>query len=909
MLSEPGDSLLSLVGEGTGQLLALAEHPAIAGQPEARAIAAGVAEIHARLDRPTLDVGIVGEQKAGKSTFINALLGAPVLGARARECTGTVTWIGYGAAPEYQATFEDGTREQFSRAHPDPVPALEAAHAALEEARQDLAARRDRAEAVLDEVQVQHARVLTSLVERREREARHAAERSALAALEVREVQALVDESALLRAALPWYCDTSAHTGCLTLPLRLLASSLRWMARERITEVVAAEAQVEDARGALQQLRQTHRRHDEVAAESIAVIEVSLSLQERLVLAREEALSRAEVALDAAMEAEARGARAVAVARDEHHDRFITAIRELTDMDARGAQVRALELSYPAAHLPPWLRLVDTPGVNTDSEVNRVRAEAALAEVDGCLLLSPMIQATSRSTLEFAEEVQTVVPYILLVLTRLDQAEENAEDSEEIAEVQALAVERFAKATSRAETSVLSFAVGSKPALDHEPEAEARFAAEVGRLFEVVWRERSNILGARALLAIRRSLVSLPPVIQAREKAQKARMEQLAAQRLPEPEVFVHACVKEMLPAVDPQVERVLRRASEDTIAWYDALAEEVGTRIIEASTSSSTKALLTRLEGELGERMQAGDTELQQRLAREMDARAVELVEPGLRRLQARYQIADAVHAEGEVVSLGRVALTPALGLDGEGVSLAGRVGAGGVMGGIGAAIGTVLFPGVGTVLGGAMGAAVGWAGGFLFGQIGVSERMEAAIREAGAARSRQLLGARASFADALAGGAREHLHGAVARFSEWIEGQLRAQRRERADEEASLQALRRMGARLEVLGANLTELRARAAGGSHGLAHEEAAEDLPPLSSLGAGDEESARQQRLELIVDAVAEDGVVVAEELVLLLRRAQELSLATDPTQAHQLVSAMLQARAPGLVLPELQRSER
>lgn len=72
-----------------------------------------IREVEARLNTDTLSVVVVGEQKAGKSTFLNAILGEEVLGTAVKECTATVTFIQYGDQPHYTAFKTDGTELVF----------------------------------------------------------------------------------------------------------------------------------------------------------------------------------------------------------------------------------------------------------------------------------------------------------------------------------------------------------------------------------------------------------------------------------------------------------------------------------------------------------------------------------------------------------------------------------------------------------------------------------------------------------------------------------------------------------------------------------------------------------------------------------------------------------------------------
>lgn len=62
----------------------------------------------ARLNAGAFSVAVVGEFKRGKTTFINALLGRPVLPADAVPCSATVSRLVYGRTPRAEIHFRDG---------------------------------------------------------------------------------------------------------------------------------------------------------------------------------------------------------------------------------------------------------------------------------------------------------------------------------------------------------------------------------------------------------------------------------------------------------------------------------------------------------------------------------------------------------------------------------------------------------------------------------------------------------------------------------------------------------------------------------------------------------------------------------------------------------------------------------
>ena len=86
---EAGAALQHAVAETLPVLEALLAHGAPLGEEGVAAIARARDGIRERLARETLQIVIAGEKKAGKSTFLNAILGAPVLGTAVRD-SGTV---------------------------------------------------------------------------------------------------------------------------------------------------------------------------------------------------------------------------------------------------------------------------------------------------------------------------------------------------------------------------------------------------------------------------------------------------------------------------------------------------------------------------------------------------------------------------------------------------------------------------------------------------------------------------------------------------------------------------------------------------------------------------------------------------------------------------------------------------
>ena len=108
---EPGTESLTyqdfqqvLIGTVT-QLTALAD---LAKTFELTTLDEAIDRMLARLNAGSFSVAVVGEFKRGKTTFINALLGYPVLPADAVPCSATVSRLIYGRTPHAEIHFRSG---------------------------------------------------------------------------------------------------------------------------------------------------------------------------------------------------------------------------------------------------------------------------------------------------------------------------------------------------------------------------------------------------------------------------------------------------------------------------------------------------------------------------------------------------------------------------------------------------------------------------------------------------------------------------------------------------------------------------------------------------------------------------------------------------------------------------------
>lgn len=88
------------------QLDRMASH---AGQPE---LAAAARALYRRVEERRFTVAVIGEFKRGKSTFLNALLGADVLPADVVPTTATLNRVTWGSRPSVSLVYHDGRPPQ-----------------------------------------------------------------------------------------------------------------------------------------------------------------------------------------------------------------------------------------------------------------------------------------------------------------------------------------------------------------------------------------------------------------------------------------------------------------------------------------------------------------------------------------------------------------------------------------------------------------------------------------------------------------------------------------------------------------------------------------------------------------------------------------------------------------------------
>jgi len=74
-----------------------------------------IAQLRSRLLKDRLQLAVLGQFKRGKSTFVNALLGAPILPTAVIPLTAVATFIEWGPEPAVRISFSDGRRDETYR--------------------------------------------------------------------------------------------------------------------------------------------------------------------------------------------------------------------------------------------------------------------------------------------------------------------------------------------------------------------------------------------------------------------------------------------------------------------------------------------------------------------------------------------------------------------------------------------------------------------------------------------------------------------------------------------------------------------------------------------------------------------------------------------------------------------------
>lgn len=807
-------ALLDVVREFAIELERLAAAHVEIDRARRERMAEAVREIRRRLNRDDLWVAIVGEFNAGKSTFLNAVLGARVLGTSVREFTGVVTVLRHGDEPDYVYESDAGRPVRFADEVPDQRPALRqvvaSAEVATASAQQQVASARwardeafgraQSASAALDDIRAREL-AYYGQVEAANHVAAQRCTQSALAARE--EVRAAGLVPSFVRAAPRWWAlwlwIARAFVGWIW-----ARRKADWLAASQ-TRMVSERGRVEAEEGLVAWTTSAEHTSRARGASEFALRDatVALAAADAAVTAAEGALSRAAASVE-----RARGD----LARHEalRLTRFLENVQQLAAIDRPGGVVRSATIRYPSPLLAQGLVLLDTPGLNTPQKQYEDRSWAAIErDADACILLTPAGQAMGKSTREALRRMCQYVPHVALAITKADKVEEDifSDDPEEVrAQVnEALqeSVRRFAQDMGRAPSDVVWIATAAERATPgatrFDPLRAKDFEASLARLTRVLAGERVAVLGVRAARIGEEVVREVRAEVARLEGLYNERIRQLEAGRLPDPEAEVERITHAYLPLLEAAVEGNTPGASEalDAIAT-DWLAEVQ----VEIQGAADKGALERFAKSGLANRIQTLSTRCQQTLDAFLSACTLAVnaeVRAAAEQVHERYRIAAGL-SQGEVSlpalqldlgplqALGAASVAASLSEHGEQELFAGGVGAG-----AGAAIGTLLLPGIGTVVGGVLGGVAGW----LFspsldelkGKVG--EGCASVAQHATRDAQERLQNLRHSICAAAAEGLREVLAGEVHKYNAWIERVLAAEQRRIAEERAKVRDL----------------------------------------------------------------------------------------------------------------------
>jgi hypothetical protein len=547
------DELISTVLTVQSTLRGLLAHEALFGKGTLAGVQKTLEEVESRLARQELQVVVVGERHSGKSTLLDAIVGDRLLGG-ARGQSSVVTLLRHRAVPSYRARLRSGAVEDFSRRVPDSTHKLAQAAERLTQALSD-------SEAVCRTKRSELRRAIETR-ERADLDAEQA--RSGVAGARelegavASELSGLEDEATALERAVGELE--------LRIPARVRAVPPRWaiwlwllhavyvLFRRGVWQRYQALLQERDQQ---RQRLQTRRNAARDAAQARQLAEAG---QEPLGSGADQARVHSSEVEQALRQAEAerarlRGELEALRSEREHHEseRWRQFFAELGALSKR-SDVVELSIDYPAKLLPEDVTIVDIPGLvsSADPEWSLICEQA-----DGCILVSELDRAVSEQAKQFLRELREVVPHVLLVLTKMDQAFQaairrgEAQPWDQVELARRIGTRRFARELGRDPSSVLSISVAAEAALsDRSSELALRFDSEIEKLFVLLRRERALILGARAADALRRCIASFNAAEARAESAYRERIATLEQQRTPEPDAFKQELLANIEPAV-----------------------------------------------------------------------------------------------------------------------------------------------------------------------------------------------------------------------------------------------------------------------------------------------------------------------------------------------------------------------
>ncbi len=793
-----------------------------------------VADVERRLSRKDLYVVVVGERHSGKSTLLDAIVGDRFLG-QARASIATITLLRRRAVQSYTARFDSGAVEDFSKLVPDRsaefAARVSALEAALEDAMRACTAARGElrlAMEALDRMQFD--------CELQQGKLEGAQEAAATSAIELASAKQDADraerEYLELERTIPEAVRRAPPRWAVWL---WLVRALFLLFRRQHWDSYRALGQKRDERKAAQlAARRGAERYADARLEAESELR-PLEQRTRSAGARrkaaEEALLRAETERD-----RLRAELEVLRSEREHHEserlhRFYANLAALAGERGRQRGLVELAIDYPAKLLPDDVTIIDLPAAarSDGAEWDFIRQQA-----DGCILVSELDRAVSESSKQLLRQLREVVPHLLLVLTKMDQAYRaaakrgGAEAWEQVNHARRIGTRRFARELGREPDSVLSLAVAAEAALtDPDSELAEHFEAETAKLFQLLRQERAMILGAHAASAIRRSIAGISQAEARAEAAHRQRIAELESSRTPEPLGFGRERIASQSDAMDSAAHEAVSAGIAAVQAGF-VLLRKLGEQSLDGcARPSELEPAAERLARELSEQAAAvrrsGYLELESAIERAVGALAAQV----LQKVRGRYGLLHEVrHESHSAARLGAPddaradfsALVPEI-RSALRAFRRGRLtlGLSGALSG--AAAGVFVHPFAGPAVGGAL-------GGLLFLAQRETRLREQTLDAVKAALARQeqryleeLKAGEADVAAAIRSATERSLDRAVQRFGRWLSEPLQAEQEAIDTEQHELAELVRLRRALADHDDELARCLSAAAGASFGL------------------------------------------------------------------------------------------
>ena len=567
---DEGTLLLSAVEAVPGTLRELFEHDALLDTEALAEVERTLAGVEERLARKELRVVVVGERRAGKTTLLDAIVGDRLLGG-ARTGLAVVTSLRRRDVPSYRARFASGKDDDFERRVPDLTSELDRAAEKLE--------------AELADLQRHGQRVRLELGSARETRGRaqFEVERALDGVRQAREVAAGVSSSVALVEEDAARIERAIGAAELGIPASVRTAPPRWAFWLWIWAalfVLLHQARVLAYRALLRERETTRAR---LALELAAAAEASeaKALAEALLQPLDTGAEQARLhssELEATLrhtdaERERLGGERDALRSEREHSVSDRWRRFFADLTALAKQPDLVELSidYPAKLLPEDVTVIDMPGMLRDDspEWELIREQA-----DCCILVSELDRAVSQATKVFLRRLRDVVPHVILVLTKLDQAYARltaggeTDPWAELAHACSIGTRRFARELGRAPDRVLSLSIAAEALVTNRgSDFAVRAERELDKLFLLLRRERALILGAHAARAIRRCIAGVADAEAGAERIYRERILELERSRTPEPAAFREQALRGAAPAV-------AEAARQATLAGLGALSD-----------------------------------------------------------------------------------------------------------------------------------------------------------------------------------------------------------------------------------------------------------------------------------------------------------------------------------------------